>query len=78
MAPKRPSLIEQILLWLSALVVVVGLALLLSSVALLINSRNLSDRSALTAWAVSAAAAGLESVTAGAQSVDHPAARNAR
>jgi hypothetical protein len=38
---------------------VVGLALLLSSVALLINSRSLSNRSALTAWAVSAAAAGL-------------------
>jgi hypothetical protein len=38
---------------------VVGLALLLSSVALLVNSGSISDRSVLTAWAVSAAAAGV-------------------
>jgi hypothetical protein len=38
---------------------IVGLALLLSSVALLINSRALSDRSTRVAWAVAAAAAGV-------------------
>jgi hypothetical protein len=38
---------------------VVGLALLLSSVALLINSRDLIERSAPVAWALAAASAGL-------------------